>query len=92
MIAITAVIGVGLYNREGSILQMSGQGAVFLSFALVGFLAWSVTQCVAEMVRIWPVRSALTGYVTEFVDKELGIAVGIAYWYVSEYLIAQACS
>ncbi|KAF2027485.1 hypothetical protein EK21DRAFT_102555 [Setomelanomma holmii] len=54
---------------------------ILLSFALLGLLAWGVMQCIAEMLCIWPISGALSTYVTEFVDVELGIAVGVAYWF-----------
>ena len=60
--------------------------AVLLSFLLVGGLAWAVMQCIAEFLMIWPISGALGIYVGEFVDKELGIAVGATYWYVIQVL------
>ncbi|KAJ6007838.1 hypothetical protein N7540_011814 [Penicillium herquei] len=39
-------------------------------------------QCISELLCIWPVPGALPMYVSEFVDPELGVAVGVAYWYV----------
>ncbi|PSN67178.1 hypothetical protein BS50DRAFT_573918 [Corynespora cassiicola Philippines] len=81
MITISGVLGVGLYIRGGTILRLGGPLAVLLSFALLGVLAWGVMQCIAELLCIWPISGALTVYVTEFVDVELGIAVGVAYWF-----------
>ena len=83
MITINATLGTGLYWRGGQILELGGPLAVLLSFLLVGILAWAVMQCITEMLCIWPVPGALSVYVSKFVDEELGIAVGIAYWYVS---------
>jgi amino acid transporter len=83
MITISGVLGIGLYVRGGMILRLAGPLAVLLSFALVGLLTWGVMQCIAEMLCIWPISGALSNYVTEFVDTELGIAVGVAYWCVS---------
>lgn len=80
MITINATFGSGLYWRGGQILELGGPLAVVLSFTLLGVLAWSVMQCVAELMCIWPVPSALSVYVREFVDVDLGIAVGITYW------------
>jgi amino acid transporter len=68
--------------QGGLILRLAGPLAVLLAFALLGLLAWAVMQCIAEMLCIWPISGALTVYVSEFVDVELGIAVGVAYWYV----------
>ncbi|KAH3913113.1 hypothetical protein HBI56_087620 [Parastagonospora nodorum] len=81
MITISSVLGVGLYVRGGYILRLGGPLAVLMSFALLGTLAWGVMQCIAEMLCIWPISGALSAYVTEFVDVELGIAVGVAYWF-----------
>jgi amino acid transporter len=75
-------LGIGLYVQGGLILRLAGPLAVLLAFALLGLLAWAVMQCVAEMLCIWPISGALTVFVSEFVDVELGIAVGVAYWYV----------
>ncbi|KAK1752730.1 amino acid transporter [Echria macrotheca] len=81
MITINATLGTGLYWRGGLILEMGGPLAVLLSFMIVGILAWSVMQCLTEMLCIWPIPGALSVYVGEFVDVELGIAVGVAYWF-----------
>lgn len=81
MITINATLGTGLYWRGGQILELGGPLAVVLSFLLVGLLSWSVMQCVSEMLCIWPIPGALSVYVSEFVDVELGIATGVAYWY-----------
>lgn len=80
MITINATLGIGLYWRGGQILEIGGPLAVVLSFLLGGLLAYAVMQCVTEMMSIWPVPGALYVYVREFVDVDLGIAAGIAYW------------
>ncbi|KAL4783303.1 amino acid permease-domain-containing protein [Aspergillus varians] len=81
MITVNGTIGTGLYWRGGQILELAGPLAAILSFLVVGLLCWAVMQCITEMLCIWPIPGALSVYVTEFVDPELGIAVGIAYWF-----------
>ncbi|KAJ5701678.1 hypothetical protein N7488_009226 [Penicillium malachiteum] len=81
MITINAVFGSGLYLRGGQILEVGGPLAVVLAFLLVGILSWAVMQCISELLCIWPVPGALPMYVSEFVDPELGVAVGVAYWF-----------
>ncbi|KAJ5784528.1 proline-specific permease [Penicillium pulvis] len=81
MITINATLGIGLYWRGGQILELGGPLAVVLSYFLVGCLVWAVMQGITEMLCIWPIPGALSVYVSKFVDEELGIAVGIAYWF-----------
>jgi amino acid transporter len=80
MITFNGVLGVGLYWRGGDIVEIGGPVAVVLAFVLMGLLAWAVMQCLTELLCIWPVPGAIYVYVSKFVDRELGIAVGIAYW------------
>lgn len=85
MIAVNATLGTGLYWRGGQILELSGPLSVLLAFLLPGILAWAVMQCITEMLCIWPIPGALSVYVGQFVDVELGIAVGVTYWFVALY-------
>jgi amino acid transporter len=80
MITINGTLGVGLYVRSGQILEIGGPVAVVVSFAVMGFLAWTVMQCFTELLCIWPVPAALPLFVKRFVDDELGDAIGLAYW------------
>jgi amino acid transporter len=82
MITVNATLGTGLYWRGGQILELGGPLAVLVSFLVVGLLSWAVMQCITEMLCIWPIPGALSVYVSQFVDEELGITVGITYWFV----------
>ncbi|OCK78101.1 amino acid transporter [Lepidopterella palustris CBS 459.81] len=88
MITISGVLGVGLYVRSGTILRIGGPVAVLLSFFFLGVLAWLVMQCIAEMLCIWPISGALIEFPRTFVDEDLAITVGVAYWFT--YSIAFA--
>ncbi|KAH7239434.1 amino acid permease-domain-containing protein [Fusarium tricinctum] len=81
MIAINGTLGTGLYVRSGQILELGGPIAVVLSFITLGILVWAVMQCIAELLCLWPVPGAVPLFVKKFVDRELGDAVGIAYWF-----------
>ncbi|KZN90988.1 Lysine/arginine permease [Penicillium chrysogenum] len=86
MITVNATLGTGLYWRGGQILELGGPLAVVLSFLFIGILTWGVMQCITEMLCIWPIPGALSVYVSQFVDEELGIAVGVTYWTREELL------
>ncbi|KKK14130.1 hypothetical protein AOCH_000811 [Aspergillus ochraceoroseus] len=81
MITISGVLGAGLYIQSGTILRVAGPGAVLIAFTVMGLLAWMVMQCIGEFLALWPISGALVEYVAKFVDEDLGIAVGIAYWF-----------
>jgi amino acid transporter len=78
---LSGTLGVGLYVQGGAILRLGGPCALIASFVIMAVLAWSVMQCIAEMICIWPISGALYEFVSVFVDNEVGIAVGVAYWY-----------
>ena len=82
MITLSGVIGIGFYTRAGLILRLSGQLGLFLSFLLLTILAWGVMQCITEMLSIWPIPGALVEFVRVFVDEDLALTVGVAYWSV----------
>ncbi|PFH57344.1 hypothetical protein XA68_15200 [Ophiocordyceps unilateralis] len=81
MIAVSATLGSGLYWTGGQMVSVGGPLAAPLSFLLVGLLVWAVMQCLTEMLCIWPIPGALSVYVSEFVDFELGLVNGISYWF-----------
>jgi amino acid transporter len=53
-----------------------------LAFTLVGLVAICVMEGIAEMILIWPIPNAMVQFVKVFVDRELGIVIGIGYWSV----------
>lgn len=80
-ITISSVLGAGIYIRSGVILRLGGPAAVLVSYAVVGVLAICVMLTIGEMVCIWPMSNALIEFVSAFLDEELGIVVGLAYWF-----------
>jgi amino acid permease len=80
-ISVSGILGIGLYVRSANMLRLGGPGAVIVPFIILGLLAWMVMQCISEMLLIWPVSGALRLFVQKFVDRELGYAVSVAYWF-----------
>lgn len=61
-------------------LKYAGPSTVVISYAINGALAVMVMQCIGEMICIWPIPNALVELVAAFVDPELGVVIGVAYW------------
>lgn len=51
-----------------------------LAFALVGLVAIATMEGVCEMIVLWPIPNPMVEFVRAFVDPDLAIVVGIAYW------------
>jgi amino acid transporter len=79
-IVISGTIGLGLFTDSGEILKLAGPGGGLIAFALVAFLVISVMSGIAEMIDHWPISGALVEFVRSFIDEDLAIIVGIAYW------------
>ncbi|EXK25062.1 hypothetical protein FOMG_18250 [Fusarium oxysporum f. sp. melonis 26406] len=96
MITINGTLGTGLYMRSGQIIQLGGPVAVVVSFTVLGILVWAVMQSMTELLCLWPIPGALPLFIRKFVDEELGIAVGVTYWFTYSVgfaaLIASAAS
>jgi amino acid transporter len=51
-----------------------------LAFTLVGLGIICVMAGLAEMINHWPISNALVEFVRGFVDDDLAVLLGIAYW------------
>jgi yeast amino acid transporter len=80
-IVISGTIGLGLFTDSGEILGLAGPGGAIVAYILVGFLVMAIMAGIAEMIDHWPISGALMEFVSGFVDKDLAILLGIAYWY-----------
>ncbi|QDS67850.1 hypothetical protein FKW77_007563 [Venturia effusa] len=80
-IALSGVIGGGIFNNNAQALELSGPGGLILSIFAMGIIAICVGECISELVQQFPAPNAIVEYVTAFVDKDFGWVVGIAYWY-----------
>lgn len=45
-------------------------------------MAICVSECISELVQLFPISNPIVEYVRAFIDEELGWAIGIVYWYV----------
>jgi amino acid transporter len=86
MIVISGTIGMGLFENSGEALNIAGPGGGIVAFAIAGIGVICVMQGIAEMLCHWPIENAMVEFVAAFVDRDLAIVVGIAYWYMTANL------
>jgi hypothetical protein len=79
-IVISGTIGLGLFTDSGEILNLAGPCGGLVAFVLVALLVIFVMSGIAEMIHHWPISGALVEFVRSFIDGDLAIIVGIAYW------------
>jgi len=77
---ISGCIGLGLFADTGQILSFAGPCGGLLAFGIMGIVVTLVMHGITEMIGYWPISNALVEFVASFVDKDLGIIVGFAYW------------
>ena len=50
----------------------------------VGLKAICVMEGISELIVLWPVSNAMVEFVRTFVDEDLALVVGLAYWHVAQ--------
>lgn len=80
MIGVSGVIGVTIFSSDGEIMNTAGPAGLLTALAVVAVTTICVMECIAELIIMWPVSNAMIEYVRTFVDEDLAIVVGIAYW------------
>lgn len=73
---------MGLFDNSGEILGIAGPAGALISYIVVGIGVICIMEGIAEMIGHWPIANAMVEFVKAFVDKDLAIVVGLAYWYV----------
>ena len=63
-------------------MNIAGPGGLLVAWAFVSVTAICVLEGLSEMIIMWPVSNAMVEYVKAFVDRDLAIVVGLAYWFV----------
>lgn len=83
LIVTSGTIGMGLFENSGEILNIAGPVGGLIAYIVVGIAVICIMEGVAEMIGHWPIANAMVEFVKAFVDKDLAIVVGLAYWYPS---------
>ncbi|KUJ18808.1 uncharacterized protein LY89DRAFT_505325 [Mollisia scopiformis] len=87
-IAIGGTVGIGFATTSGEVLAISGPGGLLIAFAVVGLVTIFVMEGISEMIVLWPIPNAMMEFVAAFVDRDLAVIVGIAYWYTNAVTLA----
>lgn len=82
MISACAVIGITIFSTHGEILRLAGPAGLVIADVYVMITTICVMECIGEFVIMWPVSNAMIEYVRAFVDEDLALVVGLAYWSV----------
>jgi amino acid permease len=67
-------------------MNIAGPGGLLAAWAFVSVTAICVMEGLSEMIIMWPVSNAMVEYVKAFVDRDLAIVVGLAYWFVRRFI------
>lgn len=82
MIGISGILGgVIIFSTSGEVLAIAGPAGALTAFSAMGLVAIAVMEGLSEMIELWPVSNAMMEFVNQFVDPDLAVVVGIAYWY-----------
>jgi hypothetical protein len=73
------LIGTNIYANDARALSTAGPAGALTAIVIVGFIVTMVMECVGEMTQLFPV-STIFNSVQEFVDRDIALIVGIAYW------------
>ncbi|KIX02515.1 uncharacterized protein Z518_08456 [Rhinocladiella mackenziei CBS 650.93] len=87
-LSITTVIGTGVFTDYGSVIATAGRGNLIIAVGIVGLTAIALMECLSEMSQLFPCVNPLVEYVHEFVDPELAICAGVAYWFAFSSFLA----
>ncbi len=85
MILISGIIGgLIIFGAHGQYLRTAGPAGLMTALLYVGFNAIFVMEGLSELIVLWPVSNAMVEYVRVFIDEDLALVVGLAYWFVTQ--------
>jgi len=61
-------------------LHTAGPAGLLVALLFVSVTCISMMESLGELVIMFPIPNAMAEYVRTFVDQDLAIVIGIAYW------------
>lgn len=86
-IAVTVVIGTGVFNDYGAAAKTCGPVGLLIVFLMVGVLAVFSMDSFSELLQLFQTVNPMVELVHEFVDPSLAQIVGLAYWFAYSSLM-----
>ncbi|KAL4817638.1 amino acid permease/ SLC12A domain-containing protein [Aspergillus spinulosporus] len=81
MIAITGMIGTGLFLSSGQVISIAGPAGAFLAYLVMGLVTAGVAYTTGEITAFMPSTGGFIRHATKFVEPALGAATGWNIWY-----------
>jgi AAT family amino acid transporter len=79
MVAVGGSIGVGLLLGSAAAMEIAGP-AVVISFALAGFISWTVTMALGELSSLHPGAGSFGLYADLYLNPWAGFISRAGYW------------
>jgi amino acid transporter, AAT family len=79
MVAVGGSIGTGLLLGSAAAMEIAGP-AVILSFALAGFISWTVTMALGELSSVHPAAGSFGLYADLYLSPWAGFVSRAGYW------------
>lgn len=79
MVAVGGSIGTGLMLGSAAALEIAGP-AVILSYALAGFISWTVALALGELASMHPAAGSFGEYADLYLNEWAGFVASAGYW------------
>jgi amino acid transporter, AAT family len=79
MVAVGGSIGTGLMLGSAAALEIAGPG-VILSYALAGFISWTVAMALGELSSMHPAAGSFGVYGELYLNQWAGFIASAGYW------------
>src|ERR1700759_5557599 len=85
MILISGIIGgLIIFGGDGEYLRSAGPAGLMTAIVYVGLNAIFVMEGLSELIVLFPVSNAMVEFVRTFVDEDLSLVIGLAYWQIPQ--------
>ncbi|EIN06983.1 hypothetical protein PUNSTDRAFT_144574 [Punctularia strigosozonata HHB-11173 SS5] len=92
LLAISGVIGTGLFVGTGGVLASTGPGGLLIGYTIWCVFLLCVAHAMGEMSAYLPVPGSFATHCGRFIDPAAGVAMGWIYAYSMMVFTAADCS